>query len=289
MLFASNIQSPEGPVALPDGSLLCVEMAPERGCVSQISPDGQSVRVLAVTGRPNGLAVDRHGIIWVAESKTPALLRMTMDGKVESFLTGCRGVPFIFPNDLAFGPDGLLYLTDSGIYIENLMTDGHIRKDYTRQTYDGRVYQINTRSGEINQFDSGIKFTNGIAFGPDGYVYANETIGGAMYRYAVQGSRMGQREWFGNVNDPAGPPGWRGPDGMKFGADGKLYCTVYMQGDVTVLDRAGNVCKRIKTRGIKPTNLTFALGGEQKIFVTEVEYNAVEEIAVDTEGMVLYG
>jgi hypothetical protein len=37
--------------------------------VTQISPDGQSKRIIARTGEPNGLAVDRQGTIWVAETR----------------------------------------------------------------------------------------------------------------------------------------------------------------------------------------------------------------------------
>jgi gluconolactonase len=85
MLFTSGLSVPEGPVLLSDGSFLCVEMGPDRGCVTHISADGQSKRIIAKTGRPNGLAVDKEGIIWVAESMTPlpCLIRMTMDGETE--------------------------------------------------------------------------------------------------------------------------------------------------------------------------------------------------------------
>ena len=70
MLFASGLTIPEGPVLLPDGSFLCVEMPPDRGCVTHVSTDGQTKRMIAETGRPNGLAVDKDGILWVAESMT---------------------------------------------------------------------------------------------------------------------------------------------------------------------------------------------------------------------------
>jgi gluconolactonase len=63
--FATDLKFPEGPVVLSDGSFLVVEGG--RGCVTQISPDGQSKRIIAVTGEPNGLAVDKRGTVWVAD------------------------------------------------------------------------------------------------------------------------------------------------------------------------------------------------------------------------------
>jgi gluconolactonase len=82
MIFAENLGVPEGPVVLDDGSWLVVEMGPERGCVTQLDQDGHLGRVIARTGRPNGLAVDRDGTIWVAESREPSLIRLGMDGRV---------------------------------------------------------------------------------------------------------------------------------------------------------------------------------------------------------------
>ena len=71
MIFADNLGMPEGPVALADGRWLVVEMGPERGCVTLLDRDGRIDRVIARTGRPNGLAVGRDGTIWVAESQEP--------------------------------------------------------------------------------------------------------------------------------------------------------------------------------------------------------------------------
>ncbi len=288
MIFVADLTEPEGPVLLPDGSWLVVEMDPSRGCVTHLSADGKRRRVVAKTGRPNGLAVDWQGTIWVAESSTPVLLRMTMDGKPEVFLADCQGEAFLFPNDLCFGPDGALYMTDSGITIQEFAPGGRIRSDYLTAPMDGRVYRIDTRSGAIAKLDTGIRFTNGIAWGPDDCLYVNETITGMVYRYrALGGGRFGPREDFGNVNDPA-LPYYKGPDGMKFGRDGNLYVTVYGQGDVTVLGRDGQVVRRIKTAGKRPTNVAFGPAGQKTIYVTEVELGSLEAISVETDGLPLY-
>jgi len=289
MLFVTGIGVPEGPVVLKDGSWLVVEMSPDRGCVTHISPDGKTKRVLAKTGRPNGLAVDKKGIIWVAESQPPSLLRMTMAGKVTVVMTECNGEPFLFPNDLAFGPDGALYMTDSGIMFQDFTPGGKIRSDWRTCKIDGRVYKIDVLARKIEKLDSGIRFTNGIAFGPDGNLYVNETLTGNVYRYQWKDGKIsGGRELFGNVNDPQGPDILKGPDGMKFGADGNLYVTVFAQGDVTVLGPNGKVVKRLKTAGKLPTNLAFGLPGDKRIYVTEDDNGVLEALEVGCGGFTLY-
>jgi gluconolactonase len=99
------------------------------------------------------------------------------------FRTECRGQPFLYPNDLCFGPDGALYLTDSGITAADFEPGGKVRPDFETCPMDGRVYRIDVRTKTIEKIDSGIRFTNGIAFGPDNDRYVNETITGAIYRY----------------------------------------------------------------------------------------------------------
>lgn len=289
MIFADDLLDPEGPVAMPDGSWLFVEGATDRGRVTQVSADGRSRRVVRKTGRPNGLALDAEKAIWVAESKIPSLLQLTLAGEMRVVASGCNKEPFLFPNDLCFGPDGAVYLTDSGVFIDSFAPQGKIRPDYMDVGYDGRVYRVDPQSGAVMLIDRGIRFTNGIAFGPDDRLYVNETLTGNIYRYGWRDGKVSApRELYGNVIRPDAPPGWKGPDGMAFDEEGFLYVAVFGQGDVTVLGRDGDVVRRIETRGKLPTNIAFALPGKKAIYITEYENAQVEVFPVKCDGLKLW-
>jgi len=288
MIFTDGLSRPEGPALLHDGSWLCVEMGPDRGCVTHISADGRTKRVVARTGRPNGLAGGGGGGVWVAESiDPPSLLRMTLDGRFGVFMTECEGEPFLFPNDLCFGPDGGLYMTDSGIPYATWVER---RADYRNVATDGRVYRIDLRTRRATRLDTGLRFANGILFGPDNSLYVNETITGNLFRYPWEGGAIvPRREFITNVLDPYGPDVYKGPDGMALGRDRRLYVTVFGQGDVTVLEPDGALVRRLPLEGKSPTNVAFGPRGEQRIYVTEQGNGRIEVLAVKTEGWPLYG
>ena len=138
-IFTRDLGFPEAPVVSPDGSFLFVEMTPEKGCVIHVSADGASRKVIAKTGRPNGLARDRNGAIWVAETEQRALLKLDLDGSYDTVATSAGDERFLFLNDLAFAPNGELFLTDSGILHDDFMKGGQFVPNYRDLKYDGRV------------------------------------------------------------------------------------------------------------------------------------------------------
>ena len=287
--FAEQLGFPEAPVLLPDGGFLFVEMDPAKGCITRFSKDGKTRSVVAKTGRPNGLAPDRNGYIWVAETAMRALLKLSLDGKFEVIANSCDGKPFLFLNDLALAPNGDIYLTDSGIAIDEIAPGGALNPEYRKLRYDGRVFRIDPKTRAVECIDRGMLFTNGVAFGPDGNLYVAETLSGNIYRYQYGHGRVsGKRQLFGNVIERFDPAELKGPDGMKFGADGNLYVCVFGQGNVTVLGRDGKVARRISTQGSLPTNLAFGPMGDRKIYVTEVETGSVQILDVDTDGFPLH-
>ncbi len=63
---ASGLEFPEGPVWMPDGSVLVVEI--KRGTLSRVEPDG-TVKVVAETGGgPNGAAIGPDGAVYVCNN-----------------------------------------------------------------------------------------------------------------------------------------------------------------------------------------------------------------------------
>ena len=72
-IFATGLQFPEGPVAMPDGTVLVVEIA--RGTLSRVPPDGGVEIVANIGGGPNGAAVGPDGRFYICNNGGFALGR----------------------------------------------------------------------------------------------------------------------------------------------------------------------------------------------------------------------
>ena len=66
-IIAAGLEFPEGPVVMPDGSIVLVEI--KRGTITRVDPDDGSVDVLAQPGGgPNGAAIGPDGALYVCNN-----------------------------------------------------------------------------------------------------------------------------------------------------------------------------------------------------------------------------
>ncbi|HUE39691.1 MAG TPA: SMP-30/gluconolactonase/LRE family protein, partial [Candidatus Binatia bacterium] len=120
--IASGLQFPEGPIAMPDGSVILVEI--QRGTLSRVTPDGKIGVIAKTGGGPNGAAIGPDGKVYVCNNggfewheigglTVPGLQpkdysggrieRVDIDtGKVEVLYTECDGHRLCGPNDIVF-------------------------------------------------------------------------------------------------------------------------------------------------------------------------------------------
>jgi gluconolactonase len=64
--LTSGLRFPEGPMAMPDGSVILVEI--ERQTLSRVTPDGKVHVVAKLGGGPNGAAMGPNGKIYVTNN-----------------------------------------------------------------------------------------------------------------------------------------------------------------------------------------------------------------------------
>ena len=63
---ATGLKFPEGPIAMPDGSVILVEIA--RGTLSRVAPDGTVTVVAEPGGGPNGAAIGPDGRCYICNN-----------------------------------------------------------------------------------------------------------------------------------------------------------------------------------------------------------------------------
>lgn len=287
MIFTHGLRAPETPVALDDGSWLVVEMAHGDGGVVRVSADGGDAVELFTTGRPNGVAIDARGWIWICETigatgVDASISRASLDGSsLEVVLDSYQGEPFKFPNDLVFGPDGALYFTDSGVTVADL----EAAADPTQLEFDGGVYRYDPDSGDLLMLDS-LWSANGIAWGvEDDVFYVGETYPGRISRYRVgeDGEILAKNLVGDAIDRDREQKGVVGPDGLAVAAGGDIYAAVFGQGIVAVMAPDGTIRERIETEDRQPTNVAFGLG-DGKLYVTGMEQGLIEVFDLGVRG-----
>jgi len=207
--------------------------------------------------------------LWIAEAGLRALICIDKNGNEVRRLEGSEEYPFYFPNDLCFGPNGLLYMTDSGMRVEDFLNGQEFYDGYRNFDWDGRVYEIDLSDEDPTRnciarscLQTGSRLALITCF-------MRMPLLQAKFIAMMCSGRTNQSETcsamycnLSRVMTSVAEMAWRS------GADERLYCTVYGQQNVTVLDRNGQVADRLILDGPNPTNCAFMLSGH-KLRVTE--------------------
>jgi gluconolactonase len=241
-LLASDLGFPEGPVVMPDGSIVLCD-----GNTGELLryADGAPSTFADTGGSPWGALLGTDSAIYLTQggnvpgapdqSAIPGIQRVRADGTVEQLTSSLAGHPLAGPNDLAFGPDGRLWFTDSG-------TEGDDRYPVQQP---GRLYVLDSAGdGELVIERPGV-YPNGIAFDAQGRLYWTESMGHRVCRL-----EDGAATTFAQLSDG------HVPDGMAFAADGRLFVCTTISGGLTLLSPDGEVLDEIVI-GERATNCIF--------------------------------
>jgi len=224
--LASGFIFTEGPVWVPDGSLLFSD--PNANTIYRWTPDGQ-VSVFRTKsgysgvdvgeyGQPgsNGITLDPQGRVTINEHGNRRVVRLEKNGVVTVLADRYQGKRLNSPNDLVYRKDGTLFFTDPPFGLPKAFDDS--RKELP---FSG-VYSL--KDARLTLAASDLTGPNGLAFSPDErYLYVanwdpkKKVV--MRYRANPDGTLTDGTVFF----DMTDAPGEDALDGVKVDVRGNLY------------------------------------------------------------------
>ncbi|MCP4004934.1 MAG: SMP-30/gluconolactonase/LRE family protein [bacterium] len=267
--ITSGLGFPEGPIAMPDGSVILVEI--RRGTLTRVRPDGTQEIIAETGGGPNGAAIgpDGHvyvcnngGFVWhdVAGLTLPgqqpddysggSIQRVNIDtGAVETLYSECDGIPLRGPNDIVFDRHGGFWFTDHG-KIRDRERD---RTGFFYATPDGK---------SIREVVFPLEAPNGIGLSPEGdRVYVAETPTARVYYWEVAGPGEIKPQLSPNQGYLlAGLGGMQMFDSLAVDAQGNVCVATLVNGGISIISPDGTSVRHVAMPDPLTTNICF--GGE---------------------------
>jgi gluconolactonase len=277
-LVKEGFTGTEGPVTLPDGSLIFTETQATR--ITRVAADGTTSVFVEGSNGANGLGFTPNGDLYAVQVLKPRVGIVFPDPKVRTLADNFEGKPFGRPNDLVVDKQGNVYFTDSGANPPPAGQAAPAKPPV--ETARPAVYRI-SKQGELKRLVADVERPNGIQLSPDEKVlYVANTLGEYLLAYDIQAdSSVGPRRNFARLD------GWRktdtggssGADGLAVDDAGRVY--VASNTGIQVFSSQGEALGTI-TLPKQAQNLAFA--GEDKQTLYVVGRGAVYRIAVLTPG-----
>ncbi|WP_051464769.1 SMP-30/gluconolactonase/LRE family protein [Carnimonas nigrificans] len=204
----------EGPVCLPDGSVMFSEI-PRNRLMSWSEEGGLKVE-RSPSDFQNGHAVDGEGRVIAASHGKRGIERRNADGEWEMLVDRYQGKRFNSPNDVVVASDGAIWFTDPdyGLKSQDESYPGG------EQELAEHVYRFDPASGDIAQLTTKeVAKPNGLAFSPDGkvlYVADSSEEHHRIMAYDVRNHALTHEREFVSVS-----PG--GPDGIDVDTKGNVW------------------------------------------------------------------
>jgi gluconolactonase len=289
-VLAKGLKFPEGPVVMPDGSLLVVEIQGQR--MMRVLPNGDLKVAAHLGGGPNGAALGPDGCCYVcnnggfswrtddgftrptgesADYAGGCIQRVNLvDGKVETLYTHCDGVPLHGPNDIVFDAHGGFWFTDFG-------------KKFADRLLLGGLYYARTDGSFIRRAAFPFMTPNGIGLSPDGKtLYAAETETSRLWSYPVLGPGELQLQPFPSPNGGQlvhGLPGYQRFDSLALEESGNICVATLVRGGISVFSPDGKLiefheapegyCTNICFGGLERRTAYITLSGYGQLFEAE--------------------
>ena len=268
--ITSGLRFPEGPIAMPDGTVILVEMFGPR--ITRVLPDGTKQTVAEIVGGPNGAAIGPDGALYLCNNGgcfSPVefgglLLPGAFDpdryiggriqrldlatGQVSDLYTECDGHPLRAPNDLVFDAHGGFWFTDHGI------------RDHRPRTSDlTGIYYAKADGSFISEQVFPVEEPNGIGLSPDGNaLYWAETHNGRVTRRTIASPGvLAQAVPFDTSTCLAGLPGYQLLDSLAVDGDGNVCVATLINGGITVISPIDGSTRHIATDDLLTTNICF--------------------------------
>ena len=296
-VLAEGLRFPEGPIAMPDGSIVLVEIA--RGTLSRVA-HGEIEVVADLGGGPNGAAMgpdgrcyvcNNGGFGWIERSGRIIPGEQSEDdsggrievvdlesGEFEVLYTHCKGRPLRGPNDLVFDRTGGFWFTDHG-------------KTRARERDRTGVFYAAADGSSIREAIFPMEGPNGIGLSPDeDELYVAETLTGRMWAFELtgpgrlKGERRDRRD--GGRLLP-GRAGYCLYDSLAVDAGGNVCVATIIDGGITIVSPREEAARHVPLPDRVTTNVCF--GGEnlQTAFVTLSSTGRLVSMPWETPGLPL--